>query len=100
MPARHVRLPVLADDTLEEITVTAQKREQNLQNVGISITAVQGSDLRDLGIVDTKQLGAAFPGLQLNSASGGNYGTQLTIRGVANTDSLATSGIAQLDVRR
>jgi len=79
-------VPALADDTLEEITVTAQKRVQNLQNVGISITAVQGSDLRELGIVDTKQLGAALPGLQLNSASGGNYGTQLTIRGVANTD--------------
>ena len=74
------------EDTLQEITVTAQKREQNLQNVGISITAVQASDLRDLGIVDTKQLGAALPGLQLNSASGGNYGSQLTIRGVANTD--------------
>jgi iron complex outermembrane recepter protein len=74
------------EDTLQEITVTAQKREQSLQDIGISITAVQSQDLRELGIVDTKQLGAALPSLQINSASGGNYGTQLTIRGVANTD--------------
>jgi iron complex outermembrane receptor protein len=73
-------------DTLQEITVTAQKREQNLQDVGISITAIQSQDLRELGIVGTMQLGAALPGLQLNAASGGNYGAQLTMRGVANTD--------------
>ena len=78
--------PETPGGTLEEIVVTAQKREQNLQDVGISITAIQSKDLRDLGIVNTMALGAALPGLQLNAASGGNYGAQLTIRGVANTD--------------
>jgi iron complex outermembrane recepter protein len=73
-------------DTLQEIVVTAQKREQNLQDVGVSVTALSGDALRSLGITDTMQLGAAIPGLQLNSASGGNYGAQLTIRGVANSD--------------
>jgi len=76
----------LEGDTLGEIVVTAQKREQNLQNVGVSITALQSGDLRKLGIVNTTQLGADVPGLQINSASGGNFGTQVTIRGVANSD--------------
>lgn len=73
-------------DTLQEIVVTAQKREQNLQDVGVSVTALQGDALRLLGVTDTLQLGAVVPGLQLNAASGGNYGAQLTIRGVANSD--------------
>jgi iron complex outermembrane receptor protein len=80
--------PVVAADadTLEEIVVTAQKREQNLQNVGVSVTALQSSDLKALGVVDTLQLGAVVAGLSLNSTTGGNYASTLTIRGVANSD--------------
>ena len=35
--------------TLEEIVVTAQKREQNSQDIGISLSAISGSDLKSLG---------------------------------------------------
>jgi iron complex outermembrane recepter protein len=73
-------------DALQEVIVTAQKRSQNQQDVGVSVTALRGEDLRALGVVDTLQLGAVTPGLQLNAASGGNYGAQLTIRGVSNSD--------------
>jgi iron complex outermembrane recepter protein len=73
-------------DTLQEIVVTAQKREQNQQDVGVSITALTSADLRSLGITDSLQLGAMAPSVQLNSASGGNYGSQLTIRGVSQSD--------------
>ena len=73
-------------DTLAEVVVTAQKREQNLQEVGVSVTALGADELRELGIKGTAQLGAQLPAVQLNTASGGNYGAQLTIRGVANTD--------------
>ena len=34
---------------LEEIIVTAQKREQNLQDVGISVTAYSGEQIKELG---------------------------------------------------
>ena len=39
-----------ADSVLEEITVTAQKREQNLQDVGISITSFTGDQMNAIGI--------------------------------------------------
>ena len=78
--------PAPADEGLHEVIVTAQKREQRLQDVGVSITALQSDDLQSLGVTDTMQLGASVPGLQLNSATGGNYGAQLTIRGVAQSD--------------
>ena len=36
---------------LEEVVVTAQRREQRLQDVGVSVTAVGGDDARALGVV-------------------------------------------------
>jgi iron complex outermembrane recepter protein len=86
LPGRGLAEGTGDESTLEEVVVTAQKREQNLQEIGVSVTALQGTELRELGVVDTLQLGSALPNLQLNAASGGNYGAQLTIRGVANTD--------------
>ncbi len=80
-------LPVLAQaQTLEEVVVTAQKREQALQDVGISVSALPGDVMRDAGITGPLTLAQAVPAVQFNSASGGNYGMQLTIRGIAQSD--------------
>ena len=37
--------------TLEEIIVTAQHREQNLQDVGISVAALTGEQMKELGML-------------------------------------------------
>ena len=50
---------------LEEIIVTAQKREQNLQDVGISVTAFTGEQLDNLGANNTTDITQQAPGLQL-----------------------------------
>ena len=50
---------------LEEIIVTAQKREQNLQDVGISVTAFSGEQLDNLGATNTIDITQQSPGLQL-----------------------------------
>ena len=71
---------------LEEIVVTAQKREQNLQNLGVSVTALSGDDLRRMGVDNAMDIGSVVPNVQLNSASGGNISAPLTIRGVAQND--------------
>lgn len=73
-------------ETLKEVIVTAQKRKQNLQDVGVSVSAVAGSRLQALGINNAEDLSHAVPGLQLNSASGGDYGGSLTVRGIATSD--------------
>ena len=41
---------------LEEVIVTAQKREQSAQDVGIAITAFSGTQLNQLGIVNNTEL--------------------------------------------
>jgi iron complex outermembrane recepter protein len=51
---------------LEEIVVTAQKREQNVERVPITVTALTADALEAQGATDTSALSAAVPGLQMN----------------------------------
>jgi iron complex outermembrane recepter protein len=67
---------------LEEITVTAQRREQNLQDVPISVTALSADALADRNIVSTADLVKVTPGLQFGSAS--VQRNELFIRGVGS----------------
>jgi len=54
---------------LEEIVVTAQKREQSLQDVGISVSAFSGDQMKALGVTNTVEITEQVPGLQLNTWS-------------------------------
>ena len=54
---------------LEEITVTAQKRDENLQDVPISVSAYSGEQVDALGITDFTEITQQIPGLQLNAWS-------------------------------
>ena len=49
----------------EEITVTAQKRDQSVQEVSVAVTALSGDELEALGVTDVFRLEALAPGLQL-----------------------------------
>lgn len=54
---------------LEEVVVTANKREQSIQDVSISVTAFSGNQLESLGITETTEITQQIPGLQLNAWS-------------------------------
>ena len=54
---------------LEEVIVTAQKREQSQQDVGISITAYSGEQMKALGVTNTIEITEQIPGLQMTSFS-------------------------------
>ncbi len=51
--------------TIEEVTVTAQRVEQDLQDVPVSVTAVSGSELAERNINELTQLTLAAPTLQV-----------------------------------
>lgn len=70
---------------LEEIVVTAQKREQNLQDVGIAVTAFTGTQMKELGITRSFDVSALTPGVHTGGAIAGQN-TQFTIRGVTQND--------------
>ena len=71
---------------IEEIIVTAQKREQNVQDVSISITAFTGDTLQDLGVAQPRDLAQFTPGLTVNSSSSYEGDSVFTIRGVGMND--------------
>src|ERR1700730_7607832 len=52
-----------SQDALQEITVTAQKRNENLQSVPIAVTALSASELQQASIVSTQDLPALVPSL-------------------------------------
>ncbi|HEX7373918.1 MAG TPA: TonB-dependent receptor [Steroidobacteraceae bacterium] len=58
-----------ADATLEEIIVTAQRREQNLQDVPIAISAMTGEMLAQAGVRDPRDLQSFVPNLQFQSGT-------------------------------
>lgn len=66
---------------LEEIVVTAQKREQSLQEVPLSITAISGENLNNNGIENIEQLQYATPGLSFSQTNGSSF---IYIRGVGS----------------
>jgi iron complex outermembrane recepter protein len=77
--------PALAQGVLEEVTVSAQKREQNIQDVGISISAFTGDQLAALGVTESFDIAAFTPGVHISGNLAGQN-TQFTIRGVTQND--------------
>ncbi|MGI9295493.1 MAG: TonB-dependent receptor, partial [Pseudomonadales bacterium] len=69
---------------LEETVVTAQKREQNLQDVPVAISVITSQAIDDLGINTISDLADHTPGLQINSTSTAK--PSIFIRGVGNED--------------
>ena len=84
--------PSVADEApdgpgiLEEIVVTAQKREQNLQDVGISITAFGWEQLQELNLNNSNELVYLTPGLALGNPGGEGNITALSLRGIGQGD--------------
>ncbi|MFZ9968118.1 MAG: TonB-dependent receptor plug domain-containing protein, partial [Steroidobacteraceae bacterium] len=69
---------------LDEIIVTATKREESIQAVAISVSAIGGEEIAELGLSDMTDITQQVPGLQLNT-----WSPQLTIfnlRGVSQNN--------------
>jgi iron complex outermembrane receptor protein len=78
----------LAQDMLiEEIIVTAQKREQTLEDVPLAVSAVTGDKVDDLlgGGRDIRALAARVPGLNIETSNGRTQ-PRFYLRGLGNID--------------
>ncbi len=65
---------------LDEIVVTATKREENIQDVPLAITAFTGSFIKDVNLDDIKDLVSFTPGVTGNSKDG--FIDAISIRGI------------------
>ena len=77
--------PETASPSDGDIIVTANRREQNLQDVGIAVTAISGDTLRNRGITSSTELSQQTPGIYTSGSLGGQS-QQFTIRGVTQSD--------------
>ena len=71
---------------LEEVIVTAQKREQNLQDVGVSVTAFTGKQIDEFGFTNSVDIVAQTPNLSFGTPTGEGNNASLTLRGVGLSD--------------
>ena len=67
--------------TLEEVIVTAQKRAQSLQDVPVSVAAIDGKKMSDAGIVDLQGLSEYIPNFSINETG---ISTTITVRGISS----------------
>jgi iron complex outermembrane recepter protein len=66
---------------LEEVVVTAQKREQSLQDVPIAVAAMSGEKIEDTGITNLEELTLYIPNVNINQ---GQSTPNIFIRGVGS----------------
>jgi len=74
-----------ADDSdtfmLEEVTVTAEKRSDNVQDIAMSVTAIGGDDINKKSIADIKGALETLAGVKV---MGGPFGGKVFIRGIGS----------------
>ena len=75
--------PVMAQDqevTLDEITVTAQRRQMNIQDAALAVSVISGDDFNQSNIVRLDNFNGYVPGLTITKNDGA--GRVVSIRGV------------------
>ena len=78
-----------ADDKADVI-VTAQKREQRIADVPLTVTAVSGARMADLGVNSLSEVAQYIPGLQIQEQSANSPG--FVIRGITSDSGSAQQG--------
>jgi len=83
--------PAAAADqpVLEEVVVTAQRREQTLLEVPLAVTALTGKELEHFGALDLLYLSQATPNATIEIARGTNNALAAYIRGIGQQDHIA-----------
>ncbi len=67
---------------IEEIMVTAQRREESIQSVPVAVTAVTGERLDALGAVTIQSMRGYIPNVQIQNFSNTPHGAVFNIRGM------------------
>jgi iron complex outermembrane receptor protein len=73
---------VMAQSILEEVIVTAQKREQAITDVALTVTAVSGEVARRMGIEDTRDVTLLTTNIDIKGAGMSDANPAVTVRGI------------------
>jgi len=80
-------------DSVEEVIVTARKRDETLLDVPVAVSAVSATDLNRYAATDLSKIGQMVPQVILAKTGGGGAGASFTIRGLGS--SALDAGIEQ-----
>jgi len=72
--------------TVEDIVVTAQKREQSLQSVPVAVTAYTGETMQNLGVKSSSDIASVVPNVEIGLPGGEGNQPLIYIRGVGLSD--------------
>lgn len=76
---------------LEEIVVTAQRREESLQATPLAVSAITTADIEQRGTVDVSRLTSFVPNLTTTTTPGSTSSSTIAIRAIGNGDPILTS---------
>lgn len=81
--------PLIAQDAasvLEEVIITAQKREQSLQDVGVAVSAFTGDQITEFGLTTSTGVVNMTPSLNYTVPNGETSQINFFVRGVGLND--------------
>lgn len=81
---------------LEEITITATKRETSLQDTPMTVTALEGEAIQKSGRTTLAQILENVPGVEANTA--GNFGQYFWVRGVGSSPQFGQDAAVTMSV--
>jgi iron complex outermembrane receptor protein len=82
--------PAASSGVLEEVLVTARRREETLQSVPIAVSAFSADELRQLQAEDLAGLQGSVPNMNLVQGRGSATSANIFIRGIGQPDALHT----------
>lgn len=69
--------------SVDDVVVTAQRREERLIDVPLSVSTLGGEALQRAGVADISGIGGYIPNIQINQTVGGAFGPLISMRGLA-----------------
>jgi len=88
-PAAAIAQGTSADETVDEVTVTARRREESLKDVPIAVTAFSADYLEEVGMPDIVGITQSTPNVTLEVSRATSSTLTAFIRGVGQQDPVA-----------
>lgn len=85
------------DGSIENITVYAQKRAQDIADIAVPVTVVSGDDILELQIKDTTQIASLVPNFKVTNNAGEGTPPSFNIRGIGMID-YNTSSVSPISI--
>lgn len=85
-------LPSVSHAAIDEIIVTAERREASLQEVPIAVSVITETALKNQQVYNVENIGAGVPSMQSGKATGSPSNVRIYMRGLGNTESTLPTG--------